>query len=276
MRVTEISIRTFLGIDRVTVSTDRPLTVITGANGSGKSRLIHALRMARAAVAGADRISDSTLDTEWAGAGHHGSGSFQVKVRIDFGEPDERSLLEAFHWAAAYALLHPEGEHADQLEDAIDAHLPADAVVPLLSGWLIVDFDQWRRHHWQVAWEFARNDGVAHVQLIGPEAGNLVDGSVEEPDSRKQRLVDLVPSTNNVIERIRDGIAIDPLARLDNAVIEFVAAATHFRTSTPQKIALLWRRIGFTPGPRERGDPGDLPDADRQQAGLHAARLDGG
>lgn len=253
MRVISIAVRDFLGIARATIRTDRELTVVTGANGAGKSTLFHALRLTHDAVAAADRHGVSTLDASWESAGHHGSESFQVKIDIDWTEPDEWSLIEAFFWSATYGLLHPEGGHADRLEAALDEALPDDAAAPLRQGCLVVDFDGRRRHAWQVAWEFSRGGGTSHLQLMGSEPGHLVDGPLRDAAvPKKHRLAELLPSTNNVIERIRDGVRIDPLAHLDNAVIQFVADQPNFAVAVPQHIAAMWRSLGLSPGPQTR------------------------
>ena len=46
MKITNIQVRDFLGIERADLPLDRPVTIIAGANGSGKSSLLDAIKMA--------------------------------------------------------------------------------------------------------------------------------------------------------------------------------------------------------------------------------------
>ncbi|GAA1662542.1 AAA family ATPase [Catellatospora bangladeshensis] len=252
MRITGISVKNFLGVTSAAVSTDRPLTVITGANGSGKSTLLHALRLMVDALGDSAPEMITTLERKWATAGRLGTGSFEIRVRIQFEDAEERALIDAFYRAATLNLCHPEAADVPALTAAIDALLPAESSKPLTNGELVVLRDASRRNRWTVGWEFEASHGQAHVQVLGDEMPNLVDGPVTSTTSNTQYMSELLTATNNIVPRIlADQASVDLLNQISGRRIDFLVAGLN-APAQPEWIIHVWQAVGHRGGIQDR------------------------
>ncbi|MBQ1052734.1 AAA family ATPase [Micromonospora sp. C51] len=252
MRITKISVRDFLGLAAADVSTDRPLTVVTGANGSGKSTLLQAVNLMRDAVHAATS-APATLDSEWATAGHNGAQSFEVRVGIKFNASDECSLIDSYYRAATLHLLHPEAA-PDVLRFAavVDSRLNPESMLPMTAGDLVVRFDEQQRARWTVGWEFELPHGPAHVQLLGHDMGRLVDGPVAVSPSNARYVNELCPSTNDIETKILDEqLHVELWGNAPNARIEFVVERVNASVQPPC-IAAVLAEADHQPRPQDR------------------------
>jgi energy-coupling factor transporter ATP-binding protein EcfA2 len=252
MRVASISVSNFLGLSAATVSMDRALTVVTGANGSGKSTLLQALNLAVDAVRGTSAGALATLDQEWATAGRGGACSFGIGVKVIFDAPEEQALIDAFYRAATLRLCHPEVADVSALVVAIDDRLPRDVSQPMMTGELVVIHDARRRSRWTVGWQFESAGGCAHVHLLGDEMASLVDGPVTAVSSHATYVSELVPSTNDIVDKITSGrLPINLLDHVTGRRIDFAVTGLNI-PAQPDWIESLWGAIGHRGGVQDR------------------------
>ncbi|MFF1819742.1 AAA family ATPase [Kribbella sp. NPDC058245] len=81
MRLTSIAVTDFLALPSLSFELDTTLTVITGANGVGKSTLLAACTLAKQAVACAVNGDVEPLELQWSAACHDGGSGVQAFVR---------------------------------------------------------------------------------------------------------------------------------------------------------------------------------------------------
>ncbi|MEU4396842.1 AAA family ATPase [Kribbella sp. NPDC023855] len=202
MRLTRISAKDFLALPSLDLTVDNNLTVITGANGVGKSTVLAACSLAKDAMAAAVAGDTTQLDTDWASACRDDGVAFEVRVTLAFDRGDERTLLDHFVVAALLPLLHATAELSDRTETVLTKILgtsPADA---LTRGTLVVGFDAIQRYRWIAGWEFALPHGVAHIGLLGPTVGELTDGAVSYERTDASRRDKLATQTNDLLTKL--------------------------------------------------------------------------
>jgi predicted ATPase len=204
VRVTQISVRNFLGLEETVVDIDRPLTVVTGANGTGKSTLIQALNLVHV-VSKHGAMPYLALEDEWAGAAYGGGETFEVRAGMRFDQVDERKLIDAYYRGAVLGMLHPSAGDPIELAALVDERLQDCPAEPLLAGEFVVLFDSRRRTRWVAGWQFDLPSGPAHVQLLGRDVGNIVHGPVRFEVGQLPYVRELAASTNDIYQKVHDG-----------------------------------------------------------------------
>lgn len=184
MRLTTIQATDLFSFDDLSLTLDPHLTVIVGPNGAGKTNVIRALQLARLAVAFAADQSQAALQrlAVFAAAKRAAaapSGRTSVTIGIELDSADERRLIGEFVRAAVVSGLARDAASRQVTTPVlrwIDEQVTDEALAPLLTGELVVDFPRYADDRWEVAYRFALERAAYVVDLTGGLGGIRLEG----------------------------------------------------------------------------------------------------